>query len=422
MMKLKIEHTDKVEGVIQVSGSKNAALPLMVCSLLTDDLIVLENVPQITDIMHMQELLKKVGVEVEYVSTSKTMYLQKKKITPNLNIKEMGKIRASYYLIGAFIANGYDFEAYYPGGCNFAKRPIDYHLNAFGKMGYQIKEEDEHLFFQKHEMNLQKIVLILPKKSVGTTINILLSSMHTQVPILIKNASLEPEVLQVIKMIKKLGGNIAIVANEITIQKKKEPILHLRHKCKFKVMGDRIEAGSYLLMATALHSSKLIVENINPAYLKEVIETIRKLGVHIQPKKNKIMIYKEKKILPINIKVDVYPAFPTDLQPILSVALTRGCGISMIEDEVYPNRITHIEEIVKAKGNAKVIHGKIMISSSNLVGTTFNAHDLRCGFACILLGMLASDYSIVDGAEYIFRGYDHLIEKLEKIGIHISIL
>ncbi len=419
-MKLKIEHTDKVEGKIQVSGSKNAALPLMVCSLLTNDLIILENVPHITDIINMQELLKKVGVEIDYSPTSKTMFLQKKKIVPNLNIKEMGKIRASYYLIGAFIANGYNFEAYYPGGCNFAKRPIDYHLNAFSKMGYQIDEKEEHLFFKKQEVHFNKIILILPKKSVGTTINILLASVHTQIPIIIKNASLEPEVLQVIKMIRKLGGNIIIVANEITIQKKKNSFIPFSHKCRFKVMGDRIEAGSYLLMAAALNSSKLVVENINSHYLKEVIETIKKLGVNIQTKKNKIMITKEKKLLPIDLKVNVYPSFPTDLQPILSVVLTKGCGISIIEDEVYPNRITHVEEIVKANGNAKVINGKIMISSSDLVGTTFFAHDLRCGFACIILGMIASNTSIIDGAEYIFRGYDNLVEKLEKIGIHLS--
>lgn len=421
-MKLKIEHVDKVEGMIQVSGSKNAALALMVCSLLTDELIILENVPNITDIMNMKELLKKVGVKAVYFPDSKIMHLQKSDIIPNLNMKEMGKIRASYYLMGAFIANGYNFEAYYPGGCNFAKRPIDYHLNAFRKMGYQIEEKEEYLFFKKQEHHLHKIVLILPRKSVGTTINILLASIHTQVPIIIKNASLEPEVLQVIKMIKKLGGNITIVENEITIQKKKESIIQFRHKCRFKVMGDRIEAGSYLLMASALDTSKLTVENVNCTDLTKVIQTIKRMGVNIKTKKNKIIIEKEKKLLPIDLKINVYPSFPTDLQPILSVALTRGCGISIIEDEVYPNRTTHIEEIVKANGSAKVINGKIMISSSHLIGTTFFAHDLRCGFACLLLGMISSGSSVIEDAEYIFRGYDSLIEKLEKIGIHISIL
>ncbi len=417
-MKLKVEHVDKMEGTIRVSGSKNATLPLMVCSLLTDEKIVLENVPYITDIMDMEELLKTVGVSIQYDSKENKMTLKKGTITPNLNIYKMGKIRASYYLMGAFIANGFSFEAYYPGGCNFSKRPIDYHLKAFRKMGYQIEEKKDYLYFEKKEHCYQKLIYLLPQKSVGTTINILLASSKSQVPIIIKNASLEPEVLDVIQMLKKMKVKITIRQSDITIINPHQML----KGTTFTVRGDRIEAGSYLLMGASLKNANLKIEGINQSDIHNVCQRLVQMGVAIREKKHQVHLIKNKKLHPIDLIIDVYPNFPTDLQPILCVTCTQACGISIIEDKVYPSRISHVEEIKKANGNIETIHKKIIVSTSTLKEAIFQSHDLRCGFACIILGALAEKESIIEDAEYIFRGYAHIITKLKNVGVNLSIL
>ncbi len=417
-MKLKVEHVDKMEGTIRVSGSKNATLPLMVCSLLTDELIVLENVPYITDIMDMEELLKAVGVNIQYDSNKNRMTLKKETMIPNLNIYKMGKIRASYYLMGAFIANGFSFEAYYPGGCNFSKRPIDYHLKAFRKMGYHIEEKTDYLYFEKKEHCYQKLIYLLPQKSVGTTINILLAASKSQVPIIIKNASLEPEVLDVIQMLKKMKAKITIQHSDITII---NPSQELKGTT-FTVRGDRIEAGSYLLMGAALKNANLKIEGINQKDIHNVCQKLTQMGVTIKEKKHQVHLIKNKKLHSIDVIVDAYPSFPTDLQPILCAMCTQATGISIIEDKVYPGRISHVEEIKKAGGNIEVIHNKIIISTSTIKDTVLQSHDLRCGFACILLGGLSEKETIIEDVEYIFRGYAHLIRKLKKIGVNISIM
>ncbi len=414
-MKLRIEHVDKIEGKINISGSKNAALPLMACSILTDEKIVLNNIPDISDIRDMSMILEKIGVNVTYHKEKSQMCLQKKELLINLNIEEMAKIRASYYLMGALVANKTDFLAYYPGGCNFSKRPIDYHIEAFKKIGYNISEKDNVLSFSYKMPKAKKIIIVIPKKSVGTTINILLASSKSMVTTIIKNASIEPEVLQVIKLLKKMGSRIIIKDNQIIIRERNK-----LHGTRFKIMADRIEAGSYMLLATAVDNAKVCLNNVDSENLKEVISVVKNMGVSVDVKKDKVKLLKNKKVYPVDVKIEPYPSFPTDLQPILSVVCTKACGISIIEDTIYPERISHIEEITKAGGSIKSINNKIIISTSTLKGNSFYAHDLRCGFACIILSLIATGESSIDGAEYIFRGYENLIDKLRHIGISIE--
>lgn len=419
-MKLEIKNTREIIGKIAISGSKNATLPLMACSILTNELIVLEHVPDISDIRNMQELLNKIGVNVTYNPIEEKMYLKRDRITPNLNFKEMGNIRASYYLMGALIANGYSFEAYYPGGCNFSKRPIDFHLEAFRKMGYRIQESNNYLHFQKHAIDLDKMIFIVPKKSVGTTINIILACSKSPITTIIKNPSLEPEVLQVIQMLKKMKVCIKIKKKEIMIDNK---IYFQDLKgVTFKVMADRIETGSYLLLGMAIEKAKLTLENVEPKYLKEVLNVIKKMGGKIRKTRNTLTLISKDRLQSLNINIDTYPSFPTDLQPILSIVCLRANGISTIRDLVYPNRTTQLEEIKKANGKVESKDGYIVIKESNTISSNFSAHDLRCGFACIILGLISQGTSTIDDAQYIFRGYDKLIEKMMSIGIAIQMI
>lgn len=417
-LKLEIEGTTALRGKISISGSKNATLPLMVCSILTDDLLILNNVPNISDVLMLANLLKQVGVEVIYLEDKKRMYLKRNKIQINLQSEDVHKIRASYYIMGALVACRKNFKTSYPGGCSFTKRPIDYHIEAFKSVGYKITENNNWLIFKKKKINNKNHIFRLFQKSVGATINIIYISVIRKASTIIKNPSLEPEVLQVIHLLNKMGAKITILDND-TIE-----IVGVKklNGAYFHIMSDRIEAGSYMLLAAAVDKSDIKIENVYLPHLREVIKTLQQLGVNVRENKNSIEIKKDFPLKGIQKKISFYPSFPTDLQQILTVVCTKAITPSIIMDTIYPKRVSHVAEIVKAKGNVEVIHDKIYIYSSALEATNIYAHDLRCGFACIVIGAIAKGCTTIDHVEVILRGYEDLINKLKALGLTIKIM
>lgn len=417
-MKLKIEGNKHLKGIVSISGSKNAVLPLMACSLLTDEVIVINNVPKISDVEMLINLLKESGIEIVYLEDKKKMLLKKKEIKTKLNNTNVHKIRASYYIMGGFVANRLSFKMSYPGGCAFTKRPIDYHLDAFKKVGYKIIEKNEDIYFYPKRKIKKRIIINLAKQSVGATINILFISVLKKGMTIIENASLEPEVLQVIQLLKKMGALInANEANQIEIVGVKR-----LKGATINVIPDRMEAGSFMLLATAMEKSDIYIKNVYIPHLKEVIKTIRNMGVEVTTNNNVIHIKNEKVTSGVSKIISTYPAFPTDLQQILCISCLKSRSGSTIIDTVYPNRLSHIDEIKKAGGKVEVIDNKIYIYPSNLNAATFYAHDLRCGFACVMLGILAKDVSIVENIEIVLRGYEDIVNKLKSLGVKLEIM
>lgn len=415
-MKLKITSRARLKGTIKISGSKNATLPLMVCALLTYDEIILQNIPHISDVLMMMKLLQDIGIRVIYQEDEKTLRLQKEALFVNLKKEDIKKIRASYYIMGALVANGLNFKTHYPGGCSFSKRPIDYHLDAFKKVGYQIIEKGEELIFQKLKTSDDIINYDLPKPSVGATINVLFISILRKGISIIHNPSLEPEVQQVIEMLKLMGANIIQENNTLKI----EGVDHL-HGITYKIMSDRIEAGSYLLLAASVKRSKIIFQNLDLTYLEDVLKTLKQMGLHFKKHNNQLVVKKTKRLIGINKTIDIYPAFPTDLQQILSVACLKAKSPSTIIDKIYPERLTHLKEIKKAKGIIQLVNHQIKIYPSyKLEAGSFYASDLRCGFACIVLAVIANGTSIIENAELILRGYENLIDKLRGLQVAIE--
>lgn len=415
-LKLEIFKNDILKGTIPISGSKNATLALMACSLLTNDTITLDNVPNIVDVLKLSDILKHIGVFVKYDVNKNQMILKRKTIRPNLNIKEIHEIRASYYIMGTLVGLGYSFKALYPGGCSFAKRPIDYHLDAFKAVGYKIIESNGIIILSKKKRIKKDLNFKMIQKSVGTTINILFISVLRKGKTIITNASLEPEVFEVIKMLKQMGADIKIISkNEIEINGVKK-----LKGTDYRIIADRIEAGSYMLLAAAVPKSNLILENIYLPHLKEVIKTVQNLGVEVIIKDDKLIINKELPIKGINQIASTYPHFPTDLQQILCATLTQAITSSTIVDDIYPNRISHLKEIEKCGGAVQYKENLIHIQPANLYGNILCAHDLRCGFACIVLGAVAFNSTIVENAEVVLRGYENLIDKLQTIGLKIK--
>lgn len=415
-MKLEVSKSDSLRGTISISGSKNATLALLSCCLLTDEILILENVPDISDVKKMINILKYIGVDVKYITDNKKIIFQKRHIKPKLKTKEVHEIRASYYVMGALVANGYNFQTLYPGGCSFTKRPIDYHLEAFKSVGYKIVEKNNYIYFKKKRKSTKDINFTMFQKSVGATINIIYISVLRKAKTLINNASLEPEVLEVIKLLNSMGADIRILNNnEIEIYGVKK-----LYGASFKIVSDRIEAGSYMLLAAAVDESEITLNNVYLPHLTEVINTVKNLGVEVIEEKEKLIIKKQKPIKGINKTASVYPNFPTDLQQILCVTLTKAITTSEVKDLIYPKRITHLKEIEKCGGALRYKEDVIYIEPSSLCGNILYAHDLRCGFACIILGIISSNKSIIENTEIVLRGYENLVEKLKNIGVKIE--
>ena len=416
-MKIKVEPIKKINGTVTISGSKNTVLPLMVCSMLTNEEIVLNNVPNISDVDVMIKLLENVGIKIDYDKNIKQLTLKKQKIKKITNLELVKKIRASIYIVGGLVANRINFKTYYPGGCSFSDRPINYHLDFFKQTKYKISNKMNVLKFRKKRTNKNIITYNLPKQSVGTTINIIYTSVKRKGITIIENASLEPEVLEVINMLKQMNAYIKIYQNSILI-KGVDKLLGIN----YNVISDRIEAGSYMLLACAVDSSDLVIENVDTLYLKEVINTIKELGVDVIVEQNKIKIKKEFPLKGINKKISFYPFFPTDLQQILSVVCLKAVTPSVIYDEVYPQRISQIEEIKKANGKIYYKNQKMYINNSDIKSSIFYTHDLRCGFACILLSLISNDTCYIENFEIVLRGYEDIINKLSSLKIKVKIV
>lgn len=417
-MKLKIHHVEQLKGTVSISGAKNASLPLMACALLTNEPICLYHFPDITDTLCMKDILQSIGVEIQYVFDEQKIILTKKKIKLNLCMDLIRQIRASYYIMGALVGCNVSFETIYPGGCNFSRRPIDYHIDAFEKLGYQIDEVSGKLIFQKPKSKEKKEVNIyLPQKSVGTTINILLASAKRKGKVSIYNASTEPEVLEVISLLKQMGAQIEVSRDSIRI----EGVRKLKG-ASFTIMSDRIEAGSYLLLASAIPHTHLTLKNVDIRYLEEVVNTLRQMGVQLHIGDNQIEIINDTPLIGTTTIVDIYPHFPTDLQQILSVVCLTATSPSIVKDLVYPNRFSQVEAIQKMGGSITIEENTLHIMPSILTGTTIQAYDLRCGFACIVLGAIATHTTIIENAQIILRGYEQIIPKLQSIGVFIQIL
>lgn len=412
-MKLKVKKSYIMEGTILVSGSKNACLPEMVVSLLTKEKVILYNVPSILDVYSMIDILKKINVKVDYNEETKTLTLQRRKIKKNSTGHEISKIRASYYLMGALFSIKKNFVTKYPGGCNFVNRPINYHLDALKKMGASIKQKNNKIIIKRKRK--LPCIINLETKSLGTTINIIFASVLTKGETIINNASIEPEVIDVINLLNKMNASITIINDQIIIKgiKKLKGTTHY-------VIPDRMEAGSYMFLASSLKGSNVLLKNINLNHLEYVINFLKKQGLIIIEKKDELRIINSNLSNSTNIIADNYPLFPTDLQQIACSYLLTCEGLSVVKDNIYPKRFSEVLELLNMNANMYILDNVLLIMKSNLIGKTVFAKDLRAGFSLIIAGAIAEGETIIENAEVILRGYENVVQKLKNCNINIE--
>lgn len=409
-----IKGGNKLEGTVKISGAKNAALPIIAATILTQGKTTLYNVPNIQDTQMMYEILKILGAKIEkknnkvIIDTSKIEILQ---IPDDL----MHKMRSSVILVGAMIGKYHRATFTYPGGCDIGARPIDLHLKAFEKLGVKVTQNYGEILCSCDKIVGDKIDLDFP--SVGATENAILASVLGEGKTIITNAAQEPEIEDLEKFLNKMGAKIeGAGTNRIEIQGVKK----LR-EISYNIMPDRIETGTFLCLAAAT-GGKIELQNVNPIHITPIINKLEEAGCFIEKQKNMMKIEAPKKLKAVDVKTMPYPGFPTDMQSVFGAMLTTAKGTSLIIENIFENRYKYVQELNKM-GAKITIEGKTAIIRGvrKLYGTTVKASDLRGGAALVVAGLMAKGITIVENREFILRGYENLEKKLREIGANIEI-
>ena len=412
MSKLIIQGGKKLEGEVQISGSKNAALPIIAGTVLIKGKTTLYNVPNIQDVQTMFEIIKDIGGKV--TKKNNKIIIDTSKIhTYEIPETLMRKMRSSVILAGAIIGKYKKAKFSYPGGCEIGSRPIDLHLKGFEKLGINIKEEYGEIICEADKIIGTQIHLDFP--SVGATENIILASCLADGVTVLTNAAKEPEIEDLVKFLNKAGAKIKGAGTDrieiIGVKKLTE--------VSYNIMPDRIEAGTYLV-AGAITGGNIKVTNLNSNHIEPILNKLDEAGCVLKIEKNAVEIKAPKRIKAVDIKTMPYPGFPTDMQSIFGALLTTAKGTSIITENIFESRYKYVQELnrmgakINVEGRTAIIKGTKRIQGASVV-----ASDLRGGAALVLEALAAKGVTQVDNVHYILRGYENIVDKLKNLGAKI---
>ncbi len=413
MKKFLIKGGRKLSGSVEVSGAKNAILPIIAACLLTRGKSVLTNVPRLVDLKTMAHLLRIIGARINYqdgrmeLDTSDVCFAE-------APYELVSKMRASIYVLGPLLTKFKHAKVSFPGGCAIGARPIDLHLKALEKMGTKFETKKGYLYATTEELHGAEINF--ENVSVGATCHILMTATLAKGTTIMRNCAVEPEIASLIDFLTKMGAKIKGTGSQtLTIEGVKElfPV-------GMEMMPDRIEAGTFLI-AGAITNSEITVSNCNPNHLDELILKMKQAGFKIDCDETSMHIYPNDEILPVNIVTDPYPAFPTDLQAQFMALMTLAKGSSYVEDKIFPDRFMHVPELNRLQADILQENGKAkIIGVDELSGAEVMATDLRASAALVLAGLAAEGETIVSRIYHIDRGYDNIEGKLNKLGASIE--
>ena len=416
MQKLLIRGNKKISGKISISGSKNATLPILAASILAKQ-VNLTNVPMVKDIFTMVELLRFIGLKIKLQKSKNIIQIRnnEKKINTLAPYKLVKTMRAGVLVLGSLLTKYKTAKVSLPGGCAIGTRPVDLHLFALKRLGAKIKIKNGYIIAEAKK-GLVGAQIKFPSISVGATENAILASFKAKGKTVLKNCAIEPEIMDLISFLNKLGGKIKVSGRKITI----EGQIKFKKSFNHRIIFDRIEAGTYLI-AGALTGNKLIINKINTNFLKFEINLLKKIGVKILKTKNSIIVFKAKKLKRFTISTKPYPGFPTDLQAQLMVLMTQSNGLSRIKENIFENRFMHVPEL-KRMGAKIEIKNKIafIAGPSKLTGAEVMATDLRASVSLVLAGLVADNRTIVNRIYHLDRGYELLENKLKKCKAEIK--
>lgn len=412
MKRIRIEGGHKLQGTIRISGAKNSAVALVPASLLSDEVVKIDNIPNISDIDALNEILMYLGAKV--TRTGELMTIDSSSIINKEIPEEISKkLRASYYFMSSLLGKYKHVEMYFPGGCAIGARPIDQTLKGYRALGATVKEEGNRFTIDADELHGAEVYLDMP--SVGATVNTILVAVKAKGETVIENAAKEPEIVNVATFLNNMGAKIT-GAGTSTIRITGVDYLG---SCFTEVIPDRIEAGTYMI-AGALMGENLRIENIITEHVDSLINKLKEMGVSIKEERDAVEITAVEKMKGVRVKTLGYPGFPTDLQQPLTTLLTQCTGTSTLEETIYENRFQNVPYLVNMGADIKIDGKKIRIQGPNpLIGSNVVATDLRAGACLVLAGLKAEGETTIDNVEHVLRGYENIIEKLTNVGAKI---
>ena len=410
MEKLIIKGGQKLKGIVDISGFKNAAVALIPATVLAGETCILDNLPDISDVKYLAEMLTSLGAKVNKIDAH-TLEINTTNMKECYADYEMARhLRASYYFLGAALGRFKKAQVSYPGGCCIGNRPIDQHIKGFEAMGATITVE--HGMISVEADKLVGAEIYMDVVSVGATINIMLAATMAEGQTVIENAAKEPHIVDVANFLNCMGADIRGAGTDVI---KIRGVNKLKG-CRHSVIPDQIEAGTYMIAAAATKGD-VVINNVIPKHLEAITAKLREMNVEIIENDDSLRVIANKPLKNINVKTLVYPGFPTDLQQPMSSLLSVAKGTGIITETIFEGRFKHVDELKRMGANIKV-EGRVAVIQGvkRLMGASVAATDLRAGAALIIAALIAEGETEIENIHYVDRGYEGLIDKLTTLG------
>ena len=401
-------------GEVEIGGAKNAALGILAAAIMTDETVILENLPEVQDIKVLLEAISGIGARVDKIEKGKVAINGSMIGDVSVEYEYIKKIRASYYLLGALLGKYKKAEVPLPGGCNIGSRPIDLHLKGFKALGAEVRIQNGSIVAQAEK--LQGSHIFLDTVSVGATINIMMAASMAEGRTIIENAAREPHVVDVANFLNSMGANIKGAGTDVIRIRGVEKL----HKTEYSIIPDQIEAGTFMFAAAATKGD-VMVKNVIPKHLEATTAKLEEIGCEVEEFDDAVRVVASKRLLNTHVKTQPYPGYPTDMQPQIGVALSLASGTSIVTESIFENRFKYVAELVRMGGMVKVEGNTAIITGvDKLTGAQVSAPDLRAGAALVIAGLAAEGITIVDDIVYIQRGYENFAAKLRGLGAEIE--
>ncbi len=403
-------------GEVEIGGAKNAALGILAASVMTDETVLIENVPDVRDITIMMQAMESIGVIIQHIDRHTVKINARNIHSQVVDGDYIKRIRASYYLIGALLGKYRSAEVTLPGGCNIGTRPIDQHLKGFRALGAADAGVVGGGMIVAHADHLKGAHIYLDMVTVGATINLMLASVMAEGQTIIENAAKEPHVVDVANFLNCMGANIKGAGTDVIRIKGVQKL----HGTEYTIIPDQIEAGTFMF-AAAVTKGDVTVKNVIPKHLESISAKLIEIGCEIEESDDAVRVVATKRPLHTHVKTLPYPGFPTDMQPQITVALGLAQGTSIVTESIFENRFKYVDELTRMGASIKVESSTAIIEGvSGYTGASISAPDLRAGAALVIAGLAAEGITVVDDIRYIERGYEDFDIKLRGLGAMIE--
>jgi UDP-N-acetylglucosamine 1-carboxyvinyltransferase len=417
MKKIVINGGRPLKGEVTISGAKNSVVALIPATILADDVVTLDGVPDISDVASLIEIMTIMGAKIERNEDSLIIDPRGVKDMP-MPFGKINSLRASYYFYGSLLGRYGQATVGLPGGCDLGPRPIDLHLKAFEAMGAAMTMDGSSMKLATDGRPLQGANIYMDTVSVGATINTILAAVKAEGRTVIENAAREPEIIDVVTLLNNMGARIRGAGTDMIII---DGVAHL-HGTRHQVIPDRIEAGTYIALAAAIGEG-IQINNVLYEHLESFIAKLEEMGVRMTISEDSIFVEKQTGLKAIQIKTSPYPGFATDLQQPITPLLLTAAGRGRIVDTIYEKRVNHVPELAKMGATISTLNDHIIYEGPNqLTGSSVKATDLRAGAALVIAGLMAYGTTEITNVEYILRGYSDIIDKLTQLGAEIQLV